>query len=86
MKILVQSLITLLLIIKCISTDPKFIKRSTNIDFGSDINKIKYSYDNQLLIVIRKTTETISLYDGRNFNFLNDFTLDASIPIYPVDF
>lgn len=37
-------------------------------------------------MVIRKNTETISLYDGRNFNFLKDFTLDGSFPLLPVDF
>ncbi len=86
MSLIIKTLIIFQIIFICRSTDPKFIKRSTDIDFGQDILKIKYAYDNQLLMVIRHSTDTISLYDGKNFSFLFDFTLDGSIPMLPVDF
>ncbi len=88
MKIFIQSLVILVIIIKCKSDDPQFEFRYSDIDFGQDIFKIKYSYDNQLIMVIRKATYIISLYDGRNFNFLKNFTLyaDAGEIVRPIDF
>jgi hypothetical protein len=88
MKIFIQSFVILVIIIKCNSDDPQFGFRYSDIDFGQDISKIKYSYDNQLIMVIRKTTYIISLYDGNNFNFLKNFTIsvNASETVQPINF
>ena len=67
----------------CLSINNNFTQRST-VNLGGEILKIKYSYDNQLLLVVRNSSNAISVYDGRTFVLLELLYLPGNIP--PVDF